>query len=177
MPLSTAVKAGYFTRYDGMTFDLATSSLQLVSLLIADKHLKKLYHQYDLPHLEHVSAEFRESEIIRLMVEIATQYRLMDWGVASTNRSKHYKVGVVGALSVDGVPGAQDLTMREACNKIIHAQEIAFDVTKVRKQNDHFFNPVIHVRGEKGKVGWEASIDIVWFCNAANQPIQKLLIE
>jgi len=177
MPESTAIKAGYVARYDGMTFDLARSSLHLASLLIADKPLRKLYHQYDLKHLEHASDDIKESEIIRLMVEIATQYRLMESGVPPSERSKHYSDGVVGALTVDGVSGAIDLSMREACNKIIHAQNIIFDVTKPRRRNDHYYNPTIHAHGQKGRKKWEALIDVVWFCNAANQPIEKLLIE
>lgn len=159
----------YTHQYSGHSFNLERSALYLISIILADKELKNVYRKYSLPHLETWIEEKKEEEIIRLMVEIATCYRLMDWNAKRTPNSD-----VVGALEMvaDSNQWA-DLTMLEACNKVIHATEIAFDVQKIRNSQVRHFNPVIHFSGTKGRKKWNASIDLLLFCNGAVHPIDS----
>lgn len=164
------VRRDYTFEYGG--FNLERSSRYLLSIIFADKPLKELYSRYDLPHLELVE-EDKESEVIRLTVEIATLYRLMEWN--SKEKDKRFIVEMVGALTPDiRKENVIDLTMREACNKIIHAEKFAIDVQKLAKQPYYYFKPYFHLRGTKGRYTWEAKIDVLLFCNAANQPIDDL---
>lgn len=52
MSEETAKKYGFTHRYDGVAFDIERASLTLISIVLADKELKKLYCKYDLGHLE-----------------------------------------------------------------------------------------------------------------------------
>lgn len=173
MSEQTARKAGYIRSYDGSTFNLEQASLRLISIVLADKELKKLYSRYDLSHMESWIEEIKEDEIISLLVQIATQYRLMEWNAKEQHKSKRFKTECVGAWSAEENAEVTELTMREACNKIIHAEEIVFDVVHMRKVRRYYFKPYIHVYGKRGKKEWSASIDLVLFVNAANQPIES----
>lgn len=174
MSEETAKKYGFTHRYDGVAFDIERASLTLISIVLADKELKKLYSKYDLGHLETMTDEIREHEIVRLLVEIATQYRLMEWNVSEEWKNKDFKTKHVGLLLVDKKEEPLDLTMREACNKIIHAEEIIFDIGKIRGHALYYHKPVIHLYGKRGKQGWKASIDLILFCNAANQQVESI---
>jgi len=174
MPERTAEKKGYTQNFDGYTFNLERASLYLLSIILADKELKQLYAKYDLSHMEPFLEDIKETEILHLLVEIATHYRLMEWNVRKDWKSKRYKTEYVGSLEIENRKVEIDLSMKEACNKIIHANKIDFDVSKLRGKPYHYFNPFIYVYGQKGKQKWKANIDLVLFCNAANQELESI---
>ena len=177
MPESTAVKAGLTAKFDGMTFDLARPVRRLIALILADKTAKKLFYTQELRYLESAWEGESEADIVSLLVEIATQYRLMVWNVSEKNRSAHYADEVVGVIAQEDKQEISDLKMRSACDKIIHAEEIVFDASKLRGAPYHFKNPLIHIYGKRGKISWEVSIDLITFCDAACRPISKDLFE
>jgi hypothetical protein len=55
----------------------------------------------------------------------------------------------------------EPLTLREACNKIIHASRIRFDVDDARRPTK--LNPVLYVYGEKYGQEWKARLDLLAF--------------
>lgn len=60
------------------------------------------------------------------------------------------------------------LTLREACNKIIHANQINFD-KKFRSEPTEegaYYLPVAHLYGKKFNKSWKATIDLREFVNA-----------
>ena len=170
MPKSTAIKAGYAARIAGVDFDLYPQIRHLLSLFIADREIKKMLSKEDLRYLE----AFWESDedILNLLVELATKYRIMIWNVKESERSIHYGNDVVGVIR-EGDSEEADLHIRSACDKIIHAEQIIFDVTKIRGEDYHYRNPFIHITGKRGKKKWEVIVDIVSFCNALCRPVQK----
>lgn len=170
-----AHKIGYKQTLSGYSFSLDNASLKLLSIILADKELQKLYAKYDLSHMEPFIEDIKETEIIKLLVEIATQYRIMEWNIRDEWKNKDFKTEVVGELFTDNKDEGQelDLTIREACNKVIHAEEIVFDITKLRGTKRYYYNPYIHIYGKKGKLKWKASIDLVLFCNAVNQQFEE----
>lgn len=167
------LREAFTVKPDGFMFSLERSTLTLLSLLVADKEIQSYYYKYHLPHMEYMHGEVKESMIVELLIEIATRYRIMSWGTKE-NRSKEFKDENVGTLFVGNKDKIEDLSMHEACNKIIHAKEIEFDVSPLTNSKEHFyFKPFIHVYGEKGKNNWATMIDVVLFCNAANQSLEK----
>jgi hypothetical protein len=67
---------------------------------------------------------------------------------------------VVGILTEKGT--TKKLSLRESCNKIIHAKEIQFEVKKIKKDLATL-EPKIILIGNKYKTKWEAEIDVLEF--------------
>ena len=61
--------------------------------------------------------------------------------------------------------------MIEACNKVIHAEQFAFESRRFPKTEEHFLKPRLHLAGTKGRKNWLAIIDVLDFANYAIQPI------
>ncbi len=167
------LREAFSVKPNGMMFSLERSTLTLLSLLVADKEIQTLYRDYDLSHMAGWHEEVKDSMIVELLVEIATRYRIMAWGTKDA-RPKNFKNEIVGVLHSSKIDGEQDLSMQEACNKIIHANNIEFDISPVEKtKKRYYFNPYVYTHGNKGKEEWSAMIDIVLFCNGANQLLEN----
>jgi hypothetical protein len=159
----------YTHAIDGITFNIERATLNLLSIVMADKLIKEKIFEYDLPNLQWAE-EIKESEVIRLAVEIAVQYRIMESNVKDQHWTKN--IMSVGILNPNvEFEECVDLTVREACNKIIHAETFGFDVQKFRGRNAHYFRPFFNIKGTKGKTSWYAYIDVIFFCNAVNRPM------
>jgi len=159
----------YTHSLDGMSFNIERATLNLLSIVMADKSIKEKCFEFDVPNLQWIE-EIKESEVIRLAVEIAVQYRIMESNVKDEGwTDEKMVVGVLqpNVRSEDHI----DLTVREACNKIIHAEEFGFDVQKFRGKKAHYFKPFFNITGTKGKKKWFAYIDVLFFCNAVNRPM------
>lgn len=73
------------------------------------------------------------------------------------------------------------LTVREACNKIIHATEISLDWTPIDNKADidegkasYFWSGIVKLRGKKGNSKWELSLHIEDFCIALSRLLSIL---
>jgi hypothetical protein len=55
------------------------------------------------------------------------------------------------------------LTLREACNKIIHATTVNFDIVGRPHLEEHYLRPYLYLYGKKGKQNWRAIVSIVDF--------------
>jgi len=104
--------------------------------------------------------EVENDEITRILLSLAVTARVID------DREGYVfeRVGSdCGTLQTDVATTAIDvLEIREACNKIIHANKVRFDVETLGEQK--YLNPVIYLYGNlKGK-NWRAQLDIVKFC-------------
>ena len=58
------IRPEYIHEYDQTHFSLERPALHLVSLMLADKELKRAYRDSNLPYLETFAEEEKESEII-----------------------------------------------------------------------------------------------------------------
>ncbi len=155
-------------RYDYLTFGLERAAMHLISLLVADRELQRSYREYGLA-LQDYAEEHKENELLRLTVEIATSYRLMRW-----NSKNPIDPGHVGILCEDhGKDEWVDLSMLEACNKIIHADALVFERQKFRGLKQYYLKPSLAVTGRKGKKEWTAIIEMLFFCSAAVEPLEN----
>ena len=167
------LREAFSVRPNGITFSLERATLTLLSLFVADKEVQSLYSSYDLSHMEIWHGEVKETMIVELLVEIATRYRIMEWGTKD-KRPKEFTNEVVGGLHTSKSEEELELSMHEACNKIIHANKFEFDVSRLESSKHHYyFNHNVFTYGTKGKEEWVAMIDIVLFCNAANQQLEN----
>jgi hypothetical protein len=106
-----------------------------------------------------------------LLVEIAIFVRILDDKFESK-----YPIGDTvsldcGRLKTDS--GEISLSLREACNKVIHAKEFQFAqsaFSSAKIPNDEavlYYDPLVYFWGEHGKSEWTAALDVRRFCNTA----------
>jgi len=70
MTEKSAQKYGYTSSFNGQTFNLEVTTLHLLSIILADKELKKLYSEYDLKYMEPYIEDIKESEILKFLLDI-----------------------------------------------------------------------------------------------------------
>ena len=113
------------------------------------------------------------AEISRLLVQIAAYFRVKsDDGSWEHGFWLHKNSKGVGELNEDvSQTTSIPLDFREACNKIIHAQQVHFDGESHPTTGVQYLNPVVHLYGTKGRKKWKATLDITQFCRAAGNVI------
>jgi hypothetical protein len=107
---------------------------------------------------------FERSELSRRLIALAVTVRNMDEG----KRSPNARGAPVGTLIPDeNQPNrTEPLNLREACNKIIHAQDVDFfpDIEDVNEDTPLF--QTIKLWGSKGGKHWIAKLDLIGFVEA-----------
>ncbi|MEX3917943.1 hypothetical protein AB4Y43_17125 [Paraburkholderia sp. BR10872] len=102
-----------------------------------------------------------EDEISRILLSLAITARVVDDAHA---RVLELVAGTCGRLIPDvrNPERSVNLELREACNKVIHAQRRNFDI----EHNDNgrqYLTPTIYLYGQQGATEWKAVLDIVEF--------------
>lgn len=147
--------------HDGATND----ACELLALIYADKPMNQIlskyyYHGVFMEYFNH-----RDSRIIQLLISLSTAYRLNSWQLDDDVKAKQ-KGTCVGTLFIEDDKDGIDLSIYEACNKIIHADEIAYETRKIPKHDLYFIKDNIFAQGIKGKQTWTAIIWPLAFCDA-----------
>lgn len=101
-----------------------------------------------------------EDEITRILLTVAITFRIID------NRKRDYipPSRPCGTLmkNLNNPATSGPLTVREACNKIIHAHVIRGDLDDT-KDGQVYLNPTIYLYGPPGRVQWKATLNIIDF--------------
>jgi hypothetical protein len=147
-------------------FGIRDSACELLALFLADKAAHQLIAKYEFEGIVAEYTSYREERVIRLLIAIATAYRLKSWKMTKEERDEEKKTWV-GVLFPEGDGEGERLSMHEACNKIIHAEEFAFETRKLRKSEFAYAKQDMLISGKKGKAEWMAAIWIIEFADAA----------
>ncbi len=110
--------------------------------------------------------EFEESEIVRILVATSIYFRIF----LDQNSLRGDPSGADSGLLTPDLSKpdqSQTLDLREACNKIIHARDVRFDVDYFDGYKP-YLNPELHLYGDKSGVKWKAVIRIVDFVRDIN---------
>jgi hypothetical protein len=171
-------------RCDGFFFDPQVFRLDLYRLLcafFASADFDRLRERaagapkwaLDIVGLGELGGEFEEAEITHLLVSIAARVRM----VQDRERARFEKLRTnCGDLIPDVKQPRKKvpLTLREACNKIIHANRFNFDAKRrPRRGGDpdasQALNPIMHLYGTQGRTNWKAKLHVEAFvaCNVA----------
>jgi hypothetical protein len=139
---------------------------QLLCEVAASPRIARLASR--LPRLERLRTVFEASEVSRRLIAVAVTSRSVMDVEAHAKAVLRVSKQVVGSLTpdVDKKTAKTDLTFREACNKIIHAQGVTLH--DGRKGSRMPLRPLISLLGFKGEVCWEAEVDVLEFLNAAH---------
>lgn len=131
---------------------------RLVCIFLASKEFANLR---DAPtHVLDTWDYLRESEedgVTRILLSVAITARVID---DLANGAFDLVAEDCGTLE-EG-PKMKPLSLREACNKIIHATKIRFDGEK-NAAGELYVTPFIYLYGEKNGVQWRATLNVLKF--------------
>lgn len=98
--------------------------------------------------------EHEEEEITRILLAVAITARVID----DVGKGWFDQAGTCGSLADDGVEVA--LKFREACNKIIHASKVRFDLEE-NASGQKYVTPTIFLYGQRNGKEWRAVLDVL----------------
>jgi hypothetical protein len=137
---------------------------RLLSIFLASRHFAELCKEYPGegydPIYEIQAVE--SDEITRILLSLAVTARVVD------DREQQV-FGLVGSdcgifQSDIHNQATEVLEIREACNKLIHAKTVRFDVEELGVQR--YLNPIVYLYGSFHEKEWKAQLDIIKFCKA-----------
>lgn len=106
--------------------------------------------------------QFEEDEITRILLSTAVTTRVVDDREEGIFERLAGTCGII-AEEKNGSTPEIPLTLREACNKIIHAQKIRFDIDQT-DEGQLYINPTIYLYGTRSNgSGWKATLDVIKF--------------
>jgi hypothetical protein len=138
----------------------------LLTAFLASKHLIGLSDGQDHCPFWRVRDEFEESEIVRLLVTTAVGARIREEDLRAFEKARGLqlpKSPPVGTLVRNIARPTQEepLHLREACNKIIHAELINFDRVNAKKPTKSYLNPKVYLYSSRDrKSGWRAVLHV-----------------
>jgi hypothetical protein len=152
------IREGHFPKTETAILELH----RLMAIFLASKNFAALRNGHpgegDDPIYQ--LQECEEEEITRILLVLAITARVID------DREDHiYEVVGTncGSFQRDASnPADEELTLREACNKIIHAKKIRLDMEE-DGNGQRYLNPFIYIYGKQGEMGWKATLDVIRF--------------
>jgi len=158
-------------RREGFFFDVASfrSDLyRLISSFYASITFAECGEDVDDDPVRELQGDFEEFEITRLMVSIAVAARIMDERDGYLSSKFGLECGqITPDLSQPDV--VEPLSLREACNKIIHARKFNWDVEHLKDEGNlphpitRFVAPTMFLYGRRDKTEWKATLNITEF--------------
>lgn len=136
----------------------------LLSIINASRRNHELLSKY----LSGAGIFYTEWTLIQeLLISTAVKLRLIDDLFKDAGKSTSKSTSGVGTLTKSCNENPQSLSLREACNKIIHAKEF-LPQSKVARVIEDFedreYLPSIKFTGEKDGKTWSATIDLEKYC-------------
>lgn len=111
--------------------------------------------------IEHLQ-QYEDDEIIRILLAVSITARVIDdrndkiLDLVARDCGKLIETNEKGTIEMG-------LSLREACNKVIHAQKFRLDISET-EATQKYFNPVIYLYGERHKgQEWKAVLDVIAF--------------
>jgi len=158
-PENGAFKEGYRPNTEHAALELH----RLLAIFLASPSFAKLRkgNGESWEAIDHLQ-QFEDDEITRILLSAAVTARVLD----------DREDGVFGQIAGDcgilseakgGEITKVPLTLREACNKIIHAKKIRFDVSETDERQP-YLNPTIYLYGTRSNgLEWKATLDVIKF--------------
>ncbi|WP_409191848.1 hypothetical protein [Bradyrhizobium sp. RDM4] len=119
-----------------------------------------------------MQAGYFKSEATRILISCAAGVRIQfDQSQGPADEAKS-DCGMLFPNWATDRDKAEILTLREACNKIIHATDIRFDVEIPDAANNPdeegvYYQPRLYLYGSKGRNGWRAELSLIDFARWA----------
>ncbi len=136
---------------------------RLLAIIFASKNFAELRtgNGETWEPIEHLQ-QYEDDEITRILLAVSITARVID---DRNDKILDLVARDCGRLFETNEQGTTEtgLSLREACNKIIHAQKIRFDVSET-ETTQTYLNPIIYLYGERRKgQEWKAVLDVISF--------------
>ncbi|HEY3524666.1 MAG TPA: hypothetical protein VGK47_00605 [Nitrososphaeraceae archaeon] len=130
---------------------------RLLAIFLASKRFSELADEHGLDPISQLQ-EPEMDEITRILISSAVTARIID------DRDNQYlsKNNTECGWLIEDLRAPEkkiNLSLREACNKIIHAKTIRTDLEKQNYKS--YFNPFIYFYGKYKGMDWKACVDII----------------
>ncbi len=141
---------------------------RLVSCFYSSVTFAEYGEDRDYDSVRNLQDEFEEYEVTRLLVNIAVTARVMDERDDRLSQKFNLKCGQL----IDDLTKPDNmvpLSIREACNKIIHARKFNWDVDQLKDEGNlpypttKFIKPYMYLYGTRDKSCWKVTLDITEF--------------
>jgi hypothetical protein len=139
-------------------------SFRLLTTFLASENLHNLCNGDWDSGADILANEFEKVEIEYLMLQIATLFRSADTCALKELTFDQRWNPTVGKLEQPIGRSITDLSLREACNKIIHLREIKYELIDGEYEWNRFLKPIVYLYGQKQGEEWKAILDIKKFC-------------
>ena len=127
---------------------IAKQCYHLAAMAIASRQIREVF----IPPTDadiHLFYAYEDQEIHQALIYVAIQLRMIDDILIQNNRNREFVETEIGFLNETDI-----LTLRDACNKIIHAEEIEVGLPS---------SPEIILHGSKSGDPWKAKFAILDF--------------
>jgi len=151
-------KEGHFPNTENTVVELH----RLLSIFLASQHFAELCTRPPGERFDPIYKiqEVEADEITRILLSVAITARVID---DREGRVFELVGSDCGTLQKDtSADMIEVLDIREACNKIIHADKVRFDVEEMGVQK--YLNPIIYLYGSLQGRNWRAQLDVIKFC-------------
>ncbi|MDI1361844.1 hypothetical protein [Methylotenera sp.] len=162
-------KEGYFPNVGNTMLEV----YRLLTIFLASKNFASLLTNYPGEGFDPIYKvqEVEEDEITRLLLTLSITARVIDDRENLIFKNISSPCGTLQA-NLDNETVIQ-LNLREACNKIIHAKKIHFDVEG--RDMLAYLNPFIYIYGESSNGrAWKATLDIITFAKEYSLVLSKV---
>lgn len=139
---------------------------RLVAIFLASRSFANLIeaaagHAAELHDPLYRLQQVEEGEISRILLTLAITARVVD---DANNRALDLVAGACGTLVPDtrNPADSRPLELREACNKLIHAERRRFDIEHT-EDGRPYFTPTLYLYGAQGRLQWKATLDVIAF--------------
>lgn len=140
------------TKYLFDTTGIEKQCYHLAAMAIASRQIREEFSPPEDAEI-HIFHAYEDQEIHQTLISVAVQLRMIDDSLMQNSRTRESAQTIVGRLNETDI-----LSLREACNKIIHAREIQILLPA---------KPGIVLHGKKGSESWKAEFDILGFVRNA----------
>ena len=151
---------------------------RLLSGFLASSRMAKLTTEDLRDPIFNLREEYEISEAVHLLIEIAIYCRTaQDKHLKALPINMDWMVSPVGSLVANiDARKKEPLVFREACHKLIHAEDITWEVMKEKEVFKRYLKPFVYLYGtkrENKRVNkWRAKLDIIMFVREAYQLLQ-----
>ncbi|TKJ38641.1 MAG: hypothetical protein CEE38_02760 [Planctomycetes bacterium B3_Pla] len=168
----TELKNNHIGAFQGHRIETITLEREvywLAAVFAASSTLHRLAPDEDDNELDKLRLHFEISEASRLLISVAVMLRnLMDAQSSEMLELSIRKMDmIVGHYTIGKKRRKKDLTFREACNKLIHALHINFDMAGMNKKKLCYLRPKVYLYGDFRDEDWRAVVDVTKFIKIA----------
>jgi hypothetical protein len=166
-------KLGHMVEQSAFTLDL----YRLVCMVLADRKVASL--STESRAFAELQGAYLRTEVVRILISCAAGLRIVfDQHPRQKSVDERTDCGKLYRDWTAKKSMVEVLTLREGCNKIIHATEFRFDevIPDAARNPDResvYLKPYVYLYGTQNKLNWRAKLALIDFAHWATRIFQR----